>query len=112
MKTGQRWESKEVYRTGRLRREYESQEEVDGPYLVKFGESEEECIRWLMAGQGEKRKELAEAFISIKSGITFLFRRYNGPGWDNLKELKDSPKINYGGEDYLLWYCSVPFRGI
>ena len=65
-----------------------------------------------MAGQGEKRKELAEAFISIKSGITFLFRRYNGPGWDNLKELKDSPKINYGGEDYLLWYCSVPFRGI
>jgi len=112
VRTGQRWESKEVYHTGRLRRESESQEEIDGPYLVRFGDIKEECIRWLMAGHGERRKNLAEAFISIKSGITFLFRRYNGPGWDNLKKLKASPKITYGEEEYLLWYCSVPFRGI
>ncbi len=112
VRTGQRWGSKEIYHTGRLRRKSEVQEEVDGPYLVKFGETREECIRWLMAGHGEGSKDLAEAFISIESGLTFLFRRYNGPGWDNLKELKDSPKITYREEDYLLWYCSVPFREV
>ncbi len=113
VRTGQRWESKEVYHTGRLCREYECKDAVDGPYLVRLGEKKEECLRWQTAEYEKgKRKELAEAFISIKSGITFLFRRYNGPGWDNLKKLEDSPKITYGEEEYLLWYCSVPFRDI
>lgn len=112
VKTSQRWESKQIYHTGRLRREYESEEKVDGPYLVRLRETKEECIRWLMTGQGGGKRDLAEAFISINSGVTFLFRRYNGPGWDNLKKLKESPKLTYEGEGYFLWYCSVPFREV
>lgn len=111
IKTGDRWETKEIYRTGGLVREYHSLEEIDGPYIVELGNRRGRCLRWLKVSRGdEKQQELAEVFISIETGLTFLFRRYNGPGWENLTELKGAPSIRFQKRRFLRWYDSFPMR--
>jgi len=113
IRTNQRWKSKESYRSGKLLREYSRIEEIDGPYIVRIGKRESKCIRWSMASAPkEEKKEFAEAFIAIDSGLTFLFRRYNGSGWDNLDKLKDSPKLQHNSDIYYMWYNSIPLRNI
>lgn len=111
IKTGDRWETKEIYRSGKLLRECSHIEEIDGPYRVKIGDKEEKCLRWLCVSKPEeKKKDLAEVYISVGSGLGLLFKRYNGPGWYNLDTLKNSPKIEFGPDSYYLWYYSIPIR--
>jgi hypothetical protein len=112
IKTGDKWQSIEESGQGEAKRITHHIEEVDGPYLVKVGDREAKCLRWISARdpRTEKRLLLAEIFISIETGLGFLFRRYNGRGWDNLDKLKNCPKILYEGETYLLWYDCLIFR--
>jgi len=112
IKTGDKWQGIEESGQGEAKQITESVEEVDGPYLVRIGESEAKCLRWMLASnyKAKGRLDSAEMFISIESGLTFLFRRYNGRGWKNLDKLKTCPKIAYEGETYYLWYDCLVFR--
>jgi len=112
IKTGDKWQSIDESGQGEAKQVSEYLEEVDGPYLVKVGEREAKCLRWITAGDSKTKERLlfAETFISVDSGLAFFFRRYNGRGWKNLDKLKSCPKIEYEGETYYLWYDCLIFR--
>jgi len=112
IKTGDKWQSIEEIGQGEAKRVIDHIEEVDGPYLVKVGDRKAKCLRWITASNYKAKGRLyfAEVFISIESGLTFFFRRYNGRGWNNLDKLKNCPKIEYEGETYFLWYDCLIFR--
>jgi len=112
IKTGDKWQSIDESGQGEAKQITESVEEIDGPYLVRIGDREAKCLRWVVAGEHKTggRLYFAEIFISVQTGLTFLFRRYNGRGWKNLDKLKSCPKIEYEGETYYLWYDCLIFR--
>ena len=73
---------------------------------MKLGEKEYETLRITKWSENE----LAEVYVDGKTGLTVLFRRYNGPGWDNHEELSSSPGREIEGIHFRLWYDSIPVR--
>ncbi len=106
IRKGEEFVMREEYTSGEFMRRYESKGRIEGPFRVKLGEKEYETLRITKWSENE----LAEVYVDGKTGLTVLFRRYNGPGWDNYEELPSSPGREIEGIHFRLWYDSIPVR--
>ena len=111
---GLKTEGHEIYVCGDEKRgDFVTRTEVTGVAEVRIGEKRFRCLRevWTSFERDGSPLKLAELFIS-EQGRTVLFRRYNGRGSRNYKQLEGNPELNFNGEVYRLWYDCIPDHAI
>jgi len=107
---GAEWELVERWFWKQAKDECRIKEVADGLFRVRVFGHEYDTLRIRSLSRGKKKSVLADSYVALDSGLTVFFRRYNGPGWGNLKELANEEKVVVDDTAFLHWYDSVPFR--
>lgn len=82
---------------------------VDGPFEVALPTGREVCLRetFWSSGKPGDANVLVELYVS-ENGRSVLFRRFNGPTYNNYSQLSGNPEREHEGVTWRLWYECLP----
>ena len=110
IRLGDRWRFVERHFWRQVKSVSHYTSEADGLFRVWVFGRKHDALRIRLVGRGKERSSMSYSYVSLDTGLTVFFRRYNGPGWKNLDKLANEEKVVIGRTAFLHWYDSVPFR--